>query len=312
MLVDFSKTLLVLAPLAGYTDLPFRGVVKKFGADLTVSEMISSNALIYNNQKTLQLTKKSKYEEPYSLQISGNSVDIIKGAVEIINSIDGIDVIDLNSGCPSPKVVTHGSGSALLKDLNKLTKMIQAIKSTSNKKQTSVKVRIGFNDKNPVDIAKAVEAGGADYIAVHGRTRKGAYKEVVDYDAIRDIKKAINIPVIANGDITDLKKANYVLEHTGADGLMIGRGAVGKPWIFWQLSNKSEYVPIDIKKKIILEHYDSMIEFYGAHGIKIFRKHLHGYSKGFDGASEFRSKINFLEDEGDLRDMIDNFFTKSQ
>lgn len=307
-MVEFTKKIAVLAPLAGYTDLPFRKVVKKFGADLTVSEMISSNALVYNNKKTLKFTEKSLHENPYSLQIAGNNVDIIKRAVEIINQLDGIDVIDLNSGCPSPKVFNHGSGSALLGDLDKLTSIVKTIKDNSNKPQTSVKIRIGINEKIPVEIAKAVEAGGADYIAVHGRTKKGAYKEAVDYDAIKAIKEAISIPVIANGDINSYQKAEDVIKFTGADGVMIGRGAVGSPWIFWQLHNKSEDVPLEIKREIILEHYDAMIEFYGEHGIRMFRKHLHGYSKGFEGASEFRQIINRLDDESELREIISKFF----
>jgi tRNA-dihydrouridine synthase B len=247
-----DRPIYVLAPLAGYTDLPFRRVVKSFGADLTVSEMISSNALFHGSEKTKKMIEKSPNEDPYSVQIAGSETNIIKGAVEILNGENGIDIIDLNSGCPAPKVVRNGSGSALLKDLKLLQELTRTIKDNSNKSFTSVKIRIGFNEKYPVEIARAVEDGGADFITVHGRTRSGGFKSEVDYDAIAEIKRSISIPVIANGDITDFKKAQYVLNHTGADGLMIGRGAVGNPWIFHQLKTDSEILEDGVKIDINL------------------------------------------------------------
>ncbi|MFA6789644.1 MAG: tRNA-dihydrouridine synthase family protein, partial [Arcobacteraceae bacterium] len=212
--LDFSQPLVVLAPLAGYTDLPFRSVVKKFGADLTISEMISSNALVYNSKKTFKMLEKSENEDPYFIQISGNKPELIRDAVLILNDMDGIDGIDLNCGCPAPKVFNHGSGSNLLGDLKKLETILSTIKQYSKKEYTSAKVRIGVNDKIPVDIAKAVEACGVDFMSVHGRTRAGAYKAPVDYDAIKLMKESVRIPVIANGDIKDYKKAQEVLEYT--------------------------------------------------------------------------------------------------
>jgi len=307
-LFNKDKPLYVLAPLAGFTDLPFRRVVKKFGADLTVSEMISSNALVYGSEKTKKMIEKSDNENPYSVQIAGSDEVIIKGAVEILNQENGIDIIDLNSGCPVPKVIKGGSGSALLKDLKKLEKLTRVIKENSTKSLTSVKVRIGFDSKYPVEIAKAVENGGADFITIHGRTRSGGFKSEVDYDAIAEIKANISIPVIANGDITDFQKAKFVLNHTKVDGLMIGRGAVGKPWIFHQLKTGTENIDSDIKKAIILEHFNSMVDFYGERGIILFRKHLHTYSKGIDGASEFRNLINFEEDVENMKSLILKYF----
>lgn len=312
--LDFSRPIHVLAPLAGLTDLPFRSVVKKFGADLTVSEMISSNALVHNSQKSLKMIQKSPLENPYAVQIAGADEEVVKGAVEILNGIDGIDIIDLNCGCPVPKVVCHGSGSSLLQDLEKMQRMIQAIKSTSNKPLTSVKVRIGFDEKRPVAIGKAAEEAGADFIAVHGRTRAGKFKSEVDYEAIRQIKEAVSIPVIANGDITDYAKAKWVLEFTGADGVMIGRGAVGKPWIFYQLSHGLGDDTIDpaLKKEVILEHFEQMIAFYGEYGVILFRKHLHTYSKaGYRGASAFRDTVNRIEDPDRMREEIEKFFDPS-
>jgi tRNA-dihydrouridine synthase B len=307
-LIDFSEPLLVLAPLAGYTDLPFRSVVKKFDADLTISEMISSNALVYNSKKTFKMLEKADNETPYIVQIAGNNPDIIKEAVLILNDIDWIDGIDLNCGCPAPKVFSHGSGSNLLGDLNRLESILSTIKQYSTKQFTSAKVRIGVNDKIPAEIAKVVEGSGADFMAVHGRTKKGAYKAPVDYDAIKIIKDTVSIPVIANGDIKDYKKAQEVLNHTKADGIMIGRGAIGKPWIFHQIKHKLDNVDNNIKKDIIIEHFNSMIKVYDEHGTVMFRKHLHTYSKGYNGANEFRQAVNTIKDHKEMLELIKDFF----
>jgi tRNA-dihydrouridine synthase B len=303
-----DRPLLVLAPLAGYTDLPFRAVVKRFGADLTVSEMISSNALAYGSEKSMKMVEKSPNENPYSVQIAGSNRDIVSKAVDVLNGIDGIDIIDLNSGCPVPKVVKSGNGSALLKDLNKLTETTKVIKERSQKELTSVKVRIGFSEKYGVDIAKAVEDGGADFITVHGRTRSGGFKSEVDYDEIAKMKEAISIPLIANGDIDSFEKAQWVLQHTKSDGVMIGRGAVGKPWLFHQVRSGSSEVSRELKKEIVLEHFLKMIEFYGDRGAILFRKHLHTYSKGIEGASSFRDEVNREEDPQNVQKLILNFF----
>ncbi len=306
--LSFDKPLYVLAPLAGFTDLPFRAVVKEFGADLTVSEMISSNALAHGSKKTFSMLEKNSNEDPYSVQIAGAQVDIVKQAVEVLNEQEGIDIIDLNCGCPVPKVVGHGSGSSLLLNLPLMGEIISTIKETSNKSLTSVKIRLGFEEKNHVDIAKMVEQSGADFIAVHGRTRAGKFKAEVDYDAIAEIKQAINIPVIANGDIDSFEKAQWVLKHTDADGIMIGRGAVGAPWIFHQCKTGELHVDLTIKHKIIMQHFDKMIEFYGAHGVAIFRKHTHTYSKGYNGASNLRNAVNHISDATEYRKVIDDFF----
>jgi tRNA-dihydrouridine synthase B len=306
--LDFSKPVIALAPLAGYTDLPFRSVVKNFGVDYTVSEMISSNALAYNSEKTKKMLIKSQNEDPYFVQLAGNKEEIVRLAVEKLNEIEGIDGIDLNCGCPAPKVFNHGSGSNLLGDLSRLQKILKTIKKYSNKQYTTAKVRIGVDEKIPVDIAKAVEDCGVDFIAVHGRTKKGAYKAPVDYDAIAAIKEAVKIPVIANGDITDLAKAKYVLEHTRADGVMIGRGAVGKPWIFHQIANNNETISKELKKEIIIEHFTKMCEHYGEYGTVMFRKHLHTYSKGYDGANQFRQIINTITDPEVMLEEIKKFF----
>ena len=310
--LSFDKPIYVLAPLAGFTDLPFRSVVKKFGADLTVSEMLSSNALAHGSKKTFHMLEKSPNEDPYSVQIAASEVDIAKRAVEVLNEQDGIDIIDLNCGCPVPKVVGHGSGSSLLLNLPLMGEIIRTIKDTSNKSLTSVKIRLGFEKKNHIEIAKIVEDSGADFLAVHGRTRAGKFKAEVDYDAIAEIKKAVNIPVIANGDIDYYDKAKWVLEHTGADGVMIGRGAVGAPWIFHQLRTGESEIDEALKHEIIMEHFDKMIEFYGKYGVAMFRKHTHTYSKGYKGASVLRNQVNSISDINEYRATIDDFFKNSE
>jgi len=309
MNIDFEKGIIALAPLAGYTDLPFRSVVKKFGADLTFSEMISSNALQHNSKKTFKMLEKSNLETPYIVQIAGSDLRAIRDAVEILNDIEGIDGIDLNCGCPVPKVVSQSSGSSLLLDLPHLGKIIETIKKHSNKQYTSAKVRLGFSEKIPKEIAKAVEGSGVDFMSVHGRTRAGAYKAVVDYDAIATIKQSVNIPVLANGDITSYEKAMEVKKITGCKSLMIGRGAIGNPWIFYQLKHGENSVDNELKAEIILEHYNSMVEFHGSHGVSMFRKHLHVYSKGYEEASAFRNKINTIVDIEQMRDEIELFFS---
>lgn len=301
--------LLMLAPLAGYTDLPFRSVVKQFGADITVSEMISSHALVYSNAKTLKMIEKSPQESPYSVQLSGSKIEIIKKAVACLNLIDGIDIIDFNCGCPAPKVANHGNGSALLKDLPLLVKILNTIKETSNKPYSSVKVRIGFDQKIPFEIANALKDTNVDFVVVHGRTRADGYKkDKIDYDSIATIKSILNIPVIANGEITSYEVAQKVLDQTGADGLMIGRAAISMPWIFWQIKNKTTEIPPVIKKELVLKHFDAMVDFYGDRGVIMFRKNLHAYAKGHQEASAYRNQVNNICDIKEMRESIEDFF----
>ena len=311
-MIEFNN-LLMLAPLAGYTDLPFRSVVKGFGVDITVSEMISSHALVYNNKRTLKMLEKSPKEQPYSVQISGSKQEVIKQAVEILNAQEGIDIIDLNCGCPAPKVANHGNGSGLLKDLNLLVKIANLIKENAKTPYTSLKVRLGFDKKIPHEIAQALKDVKSDFVVVHGRTRADGYKkEKIDYDAITHIKQNIPMPLIANGEIDSAKKAQEVLEHTGANGVMIGRAAITSPWIFWQIRNKTHEIPPIIKKELVLEHFNKMIEFYGERGAIMFRKNLHAYTKGHEGASEFRNLINTLSDVTQITQHIENFFSHNQ
>lgn len=311
MKIDFEN-LLMLAPLAGYTDLPFRSVVKKFGVDITVSEMISSHALAYSSEKTRKMIQKSPLETPYSVQLAGSKEEILKKAVEILNEEKGIDIIDFNCGCPAPKVANHGNGSGLLKELPHLVKMLNIIRDNTHKPYTSVKVRLGFDKKIPLEIAHALSDAPVDFVVVHGRTRSDGYKKnKIDYESIAQMKKILKVPVIANGEITSVQKAKEVLSATGANGLMIGRAALSSPWIFWQIKNNTDELPPVIKKELVLEHFDAMVDFYGERGVVMFRKNLHAYAKGHSEASEFRTRVNSMTCVKEMRENINEFFDSS-
>lgn len=311
MKIDFEN-LLMLAPLAGYTDLPFRSVVKKFGVDITVSEMISSHALAFSSEKTKKMIQKSPLENPYSVQLAGSKEEILKKAVEILNEEEGIDIIDFNCGCPAPKVANHGNGSGLLKELPHLVKMLNIIKDNTNKPYTSVKVRLGFDKKIPLEIAQALSDAPVDFVVVHGRTRSDGYKkDKIDYESIAQMKKILKVPVIANGEVTSVQKAKEVLNATGANGLMIGRAALSSPWIFWQIKNNTDELPPVIKKELVLEHFDRMVDFYGERGVVMFRKNLHAYAKGHSEASEFRTRVNSMTSITEMRESINDFFDSS-
>lgn len=310
-LLDFSnaRDLLFLAPLAGYTDLPFRNVVKKFGVDITVSEMISSHALAYSSAKTIKMLEKSSIETPFSAQISGSKPEVLKRAIEVLNAQKGIDIVDFNCGCPAPKVANHGNGSGLLKDLSHLVTLLHLIREHTTAPYTSVKVRLGFDIKIPEEIANALNDAPIDFVVIHGRTRSDGYKkERIDYDAIALMNKILRVPVIANGEIDSATKAYEVLHNTGANGVMIGRAALVAPWIFWQIRHKTEAIPYFIKKDLVLEHFNAMVQFYGERGVVMFRKNLHAYAKGHSGASAFRQVVNTLSDSNSMRVAIEDFF----
>ncbi|ECW8267867.1 tRNA-dihydrouridine synthase [Campylobacter upsaliensis] len=305
-MIDFKANPLFLAPMAGFTDPPFRSVVKQFGADVTISEMISSNALVYESQKSLKMLEKTPFETPYIVQIAGGDEDILKKAVLILNELDFIDGIDFNCGCPVNKVVKQCAGSALLENLELFRKLVGVIKTHNKKQFTSVKFRLGFNDKYPEKMAQICEELGVDFISIHGRTRKQLYSGSADYNSIAKAKKSVKIPIIANGDI-NAQNAKEVLKITACEGLMIGRASVGNPWIFYEIK-EGKSVNEALKKRIILTHFEEMIKHYKAMGVSIFRKHLHEYSKGYKDASAFRDMINRIDDANLMRTKIEEFF----
>jgi tRNA-dihydrouridine synthase B len=252
--------------------------------------------------------EKSPLEEPYFVQVAANNTENAKKAVEIINEIDWIDGIDINLGCPVNKARRSGFGGVLLKDENrdKLKDIVKTIVDTS-KKPVSAKMRIGFDKSVVEDRAKLLEDLGIVFLTIHGRSVKQMYKGEADYDEIKKGVEAVKIPVIANGDITDYQKAKWVMEYTGASGVAIGRGAVGRPWIFLEMKQSGVITPQQ-KKEVILEHFNQMINFYGEYGVILFRKHAHAYSKGLKKASEFRSKINEEKDVEVVRSLIEEYF----
>jgi len=303
----FKFPIIALAPLAGYTDLPFRKVVKKYSADWTISEMINANAIAFRNEKTLKMLTKNKNEAPYSVQIAAQNPEIAKKAVEFLNECDFIDGIDLNVGCPVKKAIKSGYGGNLLNEPDNLSQIIETIAKTHNKKFFSVKMRIGFDEINGVERAKLIQESGADMLTVHGRTVKQLYSGDTNYEEIAKIKSNLKIPVLANGNIDSYEKAKWVLDYTKCDGVMIGRGAVGHPWIFKEIKKQKSVTNAE-KKEVIIEHLNAMYEWYGEFGIILFRKHLHTYSKGYTGASEFRDKVNKIENYEEMLKLVKEFF----
>jgi len=275
---------------------------------MTFSEMTNVNAIAYNNEKTKKMMEKSPLESPFFVQIAANNVENAIKAVEIINDMKEIDGIDINLGCPVNKARRSGFGGVLLKDENRdfLKEVVSAIVKTS-KKPVSAKMRIGFDKSVVEDRAKLLEDLGVEFLTIHGRTVKQMYKGKADYDEIKKGVKAVKIPVIANGDITDYEKAEYVLDYTEAVGVSIGRGAVGKPWIFLEMKQKGSITPQQ-KKEVILEHFNQMVYWYGEYGVILFRKHAHAYSKGIPKASEFRSKMNEVKESNAAKALIEEYF----
>ncbi|MDD6441559.1 MAG: tRNA dihydrouridine synthase DusB [bacterium] len=301
----------VLAPMAGVTDLPFRLLCKEQGAGLLCMEMISAKALQYNNKNTKALLEIDPRECPVSLQLFGSDPDIISEQAKRIEELP-FQILDINMGCPVPKVVKNGEGSALMNQpelvYDIVYKTVRAIQ-----KPVTVKIRKGFNDEsvNAVEIARIVEEAGGAAVAVHGRTREQYYSGKADWDIIRQVKEAVSIPVIGNGDVTNGEKAIAMMEETGCDGVMIGRGAQGNPWIFSELLEyeKTGQMPPRPSREMIREtmlcHTRLQIEFKGEYlGIREMRKHVAWYTKGLEGSAKLRDEINKVESYQELEALL--------
>lgn len=307
---------LILAPMAGVTDRPFRQLCKALGVGMAVSEMVSSNSLLRGSLKTLRRANHDGETEPRSVQIAGADPTMM-GEAARFNEAEGADIIDINMGCPAKKVCNVLAGSALLKDESLVTKILEStVKAVSI--PVTLKIRTGWDadHKNGITIAKIAEQSGIQALAVHGRTRSCFFKGEAEYETIAAIKAAVRIPVIANGDIETPEKAKYVLEQTNADGLMIGRAAQGRPWIFKEISHYlktgellPEPTPIEIKE-ILLGHLKNLYEFYGEYtGTMVARKHVSWYSRGQTGSARFRDYFNRLEKPHEQIEAIETFFT---
>ena len=302
---------LVLAPMAGVTDLPFRLLCKEMGAGLLCTEMVSAKAIYYKNKNTKTLMEIHPEEHPVSLQLFGSDADLM---AQIAKQIEGqpFEILDVNMGCPVPKVVNNGEGSALLKN-PKLIREIVTKMSHAIQKPLTVKIRIGFEGYpgDPVEIAKVIEDSGAAAIAVHGRTREQYYSGKADWETIRKVKEAVKIPVIGNGDVDSPKKAAQLLEETGCDGIMIGRAAQGNPWIFREINHwmrTKEFLPRPSTEEIvemILRHARMQVEYKGEYtGIREMRKHVAWYTQGLPHSSSLRREVNQVETYDQLEDLL--------
>lgn len=293
-----------LAPIAGYTNSVYRKICKSFDADVVISEMISADALIHRNQKTKILAEFDEAERPIGLQIFGNDAKKIAEGIKILRDFQP-DFIDINMGCPIKKIVKNGSGAALLKDLSKIKKIVSsAIKVIDNKFALTIKIRSGWNsDENLFEIVKIIESEGASGIIFHSRTRLQMFAGKCNWNLIKKVKQKTKIPIIGNGDIKIPENAKKMFEQTNCDSIMIGRGAIGNPWIFSQIKNylqNNSYNQILDSEKIemILLHFQKMSEKYGSKtSLKSIRKFVPYYTKGIRGASKLRQMCNQTDDE---------------
>lgn len=307
------KNNVFLAPMAGVTDIPFRKICREFGPGLTFTEMASSKAMEFNSKKTSKILNIIEGERPSIVQIFGSDKYAIKNTIEKLNEDDSIDIIDINMGCPAPKLVKNGDGAGLLLDLEKVEEILKEATSVS-KKPITVKTRKGFNDNiiTAVEVAKLCEKYGVAMITIHGRTREQYYSGKADLDIIKAVKEAVSIPVIGNGDIVDIESAKRMFEYTNCDGIMIARGAQGNPWIFKSILEGKEYIPSNNERlKIILKHIEYALknEENRKQAVLKMRKHIAWYLKGIKNSSYIKDKINREEDIEEVKKILIDFLT---
>ena len=306
---------IVLAPMSGVTDMPFRRLVKRAGAGLVVSEMIASRAMVHAARKTMKMATHCADEYPISVQLAGCEPDVMAEAARI-NEDFGATIIDINMGCPVKKVTNGDAGSALMRDLGLASKLLEVTVNAVNIPVT-LKMRTGWDDdtRNAPQLAKIAEDCGIQAIAVHGRTRCQFYKGRADWPFIASVKDAVNIPVFGNGDVVSVDDAKKLLEDSGADGILVGRGTYGRPWFLNQISHylktgeRLADPTVEAQMEIVLEHFDAIVSHYGAQpGVKIARKHLGWYSKGLSNSAEFRQEVFQLDTPDAVKARIRAFY----